>query len=316
MAPAARLHADVRGAGPAVLFLHGLPTSGRLFGPLAARLAARHTCVVVDLPGLGRSPALAGGRLDPDAIVAALEAERAARGIDAWAIVGHDAGSALAVHYAAAHPGRVTALALLAPPLFPDLEPPPLMRLLRAPVIGPLAAPAVAAVLRRALPRLLRRPDEAGRAAAAAFGQPFRGLRASQRLVRLARWGDPAVVLARTAALLPALCVPTLVVHATRDRFVGAAHAARAAAAIPGARLRRVDAGHLAPLDAPAALAKLLSAFLGAAPATARRAGCPAAAGRRVRRRQRASAVSAATRDRTRAASASGLSPHHRSAAS
>lgn len=312
--PPARLHVDVQGRGPAVLFLHGLPTSGRLFGPLAARLAARRTCVVVDLPGFGRSPALAGGRLDPDAIIAALEAERAARGIDAWAIVGHDAGSALAVHYAAAHPAHVTALALLAPPLFPDLAPPPIMRLLRAPAVGPIVAPVVAAVLRRALPRLLRRPDAAGRAAVAAFGQPFRGLRGAQRLVRLARWGDPAVVLARTAGLLPALRRPTLVVHAVHDRFVGPSHAARAAAAIPGARLRRVDAGHLAPLDAPAALAKLLAAFLDG-PAPSRRVACPAAAGR-GRRPQRASAVSAATRARTAAASASRLSPHHRSAAS
>ncbi|MFN8423087.1 MAG: alpha/beta fold hydrolase [Anaerolineae bacterium] len=71
------LHVAVTGAGPAILFLHGVPTDGRLWRPLVRRLRARHTCVVVDLPGCGRSAPLPGGRLEPVGIVQALEALRA-----------------------------------------------------------------------------------------------------------------------------------------------------------------------------------------------------------------------------------------------
>lgn len=299
------LHVVVRGRGPAVLFLHGLPTDGRLWRGVVARLAGRHTCVVVDLPGCGRSPEAAGGRLDPDAIVGALEAERRARGIPAWAVVGHDAGATVAAHYAARHAERVTGLVLLAPPLFPDLALPAAMRCLRLPVVGAVLAPVVAAALRRALPRLLRRPDAVARGTAASFAAAFRGRRGAQRLRRLARWGEPAVVLARTACLLPAIAAPTLVVAAAHDRIIGAQHARRAAAAIPGARLWRLDAGHLSPLDAPEALAQRVAAHV--AGAAGPHAG-PA--------RYRTTSVRAATRARSAAASASGLSPHHLSAVS
>ena len=44
------------GQGPAILFLHGIPTGGRLWDLVVERLQKHFTCIVVDLPGFGQSP--------------------------------------------------------------------------------------------------------------------------------------------------------------------------------------------------------------------------------------------------------------------
>lgn len=57
---------------------------------------------------------------------------------------------------------------------------------------------------------------------------------------------------------------PTLVVAGAADRFLPRAHAEAYAAGIPGARLEIVDgAGHMVPMEQPAALAALVREFLG-----------------------------------------------------
>ncbi len=258
----AGLSFTVEGNGPALLFVHGFPTSGRLWSGIVARLRTRHTCVVVDLPGCGDSPAGDGGPLDAARISDALEAVRAALGLSSWAVVGHDAGAVVAVHYAAAHPARVDALGLMAAPLFGDFMPPPVLRLLRLPLLGDVVAPALVPALLHHLPRLLRDRSRTAMATVGSFGAPFRGFAGARRFLRLARWGDPKSVLGRTAALLGSLAVPTLVVHGAHDPVIPVRFAERAATAIPGARLAVVDAGHFTPIDRPEALARELHAFL------------------------------------------------------
>jgi|HubBroStandDraft_5_1064220.scaffolds.fasta_scaffold180588_2 pimeloyl-ACP methyl ester carboxylesterase len=50
------MHFEHCGAGDAILFIHGMPTSGRLWRGITDRLQARYTCFTIDLPGLGKSP--------------------------------------------------------------------------------------------------------------------------------------------------------------------------------------------------------------------------------------------------------------------
>ncbi|MEO8083806.1 MAG: alpha/beta hydrolase [Ardenticatenales bacterium] len=307
------LHFTREGDGPVILFLHGFPTDGRLWGPLVEGLRARHTCIVVDLPGCGASPALPGGGLDPDGIVHRLEALRAGLGVGAWRIVGHDAGAVVAAHYAARHPARVEGLVLMAAPLFPDFEPPAIVRAIRRRWLGDAIAPLVVRGLQAFLATTLTRDDPRNRRIVRGFAAHYSGLAGARRFVRLARWGDPAVVLGRTAAILPTITAPTLIVHGARDAAIGLSFAERAAAAIPGARLHVEDCGHFCPLDAAGPLAVRMAAFLAGAPDRATAALIHRTV---VTRRYRATTVSAATRARTAAASASGLSPHQRSAVS
>jgi pimeloyl-ACP methyl ester carboxylesterase len=244
---------QVHGSGPPVLLLHGLPTSGRLWDPTVARLRDRFTCVVVDLPGMGDSPPLPSGSLDPDDYAAALDALREQLGIASWHVVGHDAGATIAVHYAATFPQRTQRLVLCSSPIFPELRPPVIFRLMRLPVLGDvLFAPLVCWVL---LPLVLRMMivDSRGahREIVRSFLRPFSGLRGPRRLLYIVRWGDPKVVLARTAALLPKITAPTLIVHSSNDGTLPVDFALRAAELIPDSRTSILDCGHFMPLNSP-----------------------------------------------------------------
>ena len=99
----------VAGAGPAVAFLHGNPTSSYLWRGVIPHVAGRARCLAPDLIGMGASgkPDLAYRFADH------------ARYVDAWfdaldlrdvVLVGHDWGGALAMDWAARHPDRVRGL--------------------------------------------------------------------------------------------------------------------------------------------------------------------------------------------------------------
>lgn len=267
-APRSQLAYRRSGSGPPVLFLHGYPTSRRLWDPVIAVLDSRFTCIAADLPGLGESPPLPG-RPDPDAVAREIEALRTDLGFESWSVVGHDAGAVAAVHYAAAHPRRTDRLVLISPPIFPELRPPAIFAVLRKRGLGELLAPLALLVLwKGGLRSQLDRPTPAVDEILEDFRRPFRGRGGAQRMLWLVRWGDPREVLARTAALLPRIEAPTLVLHGRRDRTVPQSYTTRAAAAIPGARAGSLDGRHFLPLDAPEALSAELAAFLaGATPA-------------------------------------------------
>lgn len=57
----AALHVERAGAGPPYLLLHGLGGEACVWEPIMERLADRHEVLAMDLPGFGRSPALADG---------------------------------------------------------------------------------------------------------------------------------------------------------------------------------------------------------------------------------------------------------------
>lgn len=101
------------GAGSPVVLCHGGPGLWDYLGDLAGLLESEHTVVRFDQRGCGRSSAHDG----PFTLVQAvddLEQVRQGLGIDRWAVVGHSWGAELALHYAARHPGRTTAVVHLA----------------------------------------------------------------------------------------------------------------------------------------------------------------------------------------------------------
>ena len=144
-----------RGSGYPVLFIHGMPTSGRLWNGIIDKLRDRFTCHAVDLPGLGKTPHVPYAPKQLELLAEQIEQIRVEHNIEKWHLVGHDAGCAIAVHYAHRFRDRVGRLALLSPALFPDLQPFYLFRLLRTPVIGEILAPAG--------PRLMTAPSDTSR---------------------------------------------------------------------------------------------------------------------------------------------------------
>ncbi|MFP5229073.1 MAG: alpha/beta fold hydrolase [Acidobacteriota bacterium] len=263
------MHVVRCGSGDPVLFIHGMPTSSRLWSGVMRRLCSSFSCYAVDLPGMGQTPRAPYGPGYLRALADQLDAVRCEHGIAKWHVVGHDAGSAVAVHYACQYAEHVERLALLSPSIFPDLRPYHLLRALRQPLLGELCAPFVQfAFWKIAMQRALA-PDDAvdnldSAEALESFYAPFAGLTGSWQFMRLLRWGKPADLLADVPAFLPRLTMPALVIHGRRDPAVPESFAHRASALLPNASLLTLDSGHFLPLNQPQAVANSLAGFFAA----------------------------------------------------
>lgn len=263
------MHVSRCGSGDPVLFIHGMPTSSRLWGGVMRRLCSRFSCFAVDLPGMGQTPRVSYGPGYFRALADQLDELRKEHGIARWHVVGHDAGSVVAVHYALYYPQHVDRLALLSPAIFPELRPYHLLRTLRQPVLGELCAPLVQfAFWKIAMQRAVATDDAAAdpdtASAVDAFYAPFAGLFGSWQFMRLLRWGRPADLLADVPQFLPRLTMPALVIHGRRDPAIPESFARRASTLMPNARLLTLDSGHFLPLNQPEAVSNSLAGFFAA----------------------------------------------------
>lgn len=105
--------ADVRGAGPAVLLLHGYPETKAMWNGIADRLAVDHTVVAADLRGYGdsakpRNASYAKRDMARDQLALMREL-----GHERFAVIGHDRGARVGHRMTLDHADAVTALAVL-----------------------------------------------------------------------------------------------------------------------------------------------------------------------------------------------------------
>jgi pimeloyl-ACP methyl ester carboxylesterase len=255
------MHLVSRGSGDPILFIHGMPTNSRLWSGIIERLHGRYTCFAVDLPGLGKSPRM---RYGPDylrQLADQIDTLRKENGIEKWHIVGHDAGSAIAVHYAHYFPERVNRMALMSPSLFPELRPFYLLQPLRQPILGEVLAPFVQAIFWKIAMHRALGEEADGDAIVEDFHTPFSGPTGPWRFMRVMRWGKPAVLLADVPAILPELLMPTLIIHGSKDVAIPEAFARRASSLIPNASMVTLDSGHFIPLHQPEFVANRLAGF-------------------------------------------------------
>lgn len=255
------LYISQRGAGHPVLFLHGIPTSSRLWGDVTQRMSGQFNCIAVDLPGLGRTPGSSHGFRDLVGLAARLDEIRIECGVERWHVVGHDGGCAIAAHYAHRFPERTERLALLSPCMLPELKPFYLFEILRKPVIGELMAPVINLLFWKVAMRLVAAGNPDLNEIVRDFEAPFAGLRGSWRLMSLLRWGNPADVLASIPALLAEIAAPTLIFHGSRDPVVPDAFARRVSDLVPDSELILLDSGHFLPLHEPRVIAQELMRF-------------------------------------------------------
>jgi pimeloyl-ACP methyl ester carboxylesterase len=251
-----------RGTGDAVLFIHGMPTSNQLWQGIIEQMCGKHTCFAIDLPGFGKTPwePYEGGYLDR--LARRIDVLRAENDIDKWHVVGHDAGSAIAVHYTHSFQERVDSLVLLSPALFPDLKPYHLLECLRKPIMGEFLAPLLSTVFWNFAMRLAARNEEgAAGLCPSSFREPFSGWKGAWSFMRVLRWGKPSEVLAHVPGILPEILVPTLIFQGLRDPAIPERFAQRAHALIPNCQLVYVDCGHFIPLNRPLFTADRLLQF-------------------------------------------------------
>lgn len=254
--------AGTRGAGAPVVFLHGFPTSGHLWGDVVAQMPAGHRIVVADLLGYGRS--------DPPgtrAVTLRAHAERTiglldALGIASACIVGHDVGGGVAQSLALDWPTRVSQLALVNSVAF-NGWPTRNVRIARAlmPLVRRLPTnwllPIVRADLERGYYDATRATHSIDK-----YQRPFNSDEGrSVFLQHLA--GLDAKETRTLGARLHEVHVPTAVIWGAHDPFLPLALGRRLADTIPGATLDVIDdARHFTPEDSPREIAQIVGRLL------------------------------------------------------
>ncbi len=128
-----------RGAGPAALFVHGLPLNGFQWRGALERLAPVRRCIAPDSMGLGYSEIPPGQDLAPEAQVEMLLALLDALGVTTVDLVGSDSGGAIAQIFVARHPDRVRTLLLTNCDVHLDSPPPALRPVIAASRAGTFA---------------------------------------------------------------------------------------------------------------------------------------------------------------------------------
>lgn len=271
-----RVHYTDRGAGPAIVFVHGLCGNLRNFAYLdMERLARSHRVIVIDRPGAGRS---VRGADSPANIYA--QARMVAQcieklGLDKPVLVGHSLGGAISLAVGLNHPHVVRRLALIAPLTHAESAPP------RA--FGGLVLPSP--LVRRLVSWTLAIPlsiISSRKAIAAVFAPetmprdfPFKG----GGLLGL----RPHVFYAASSDLVSApedlpdmerryasMTVPVDVLYGRGDRILNVKRQGEALKQkLDRVNLRIIDGGHMLPVTQPALTTDWVLAVAAAAPAYA-----------------------------------------------
>jgi len=248
-----RLHWTLEGSHdkPALVLLNSIGTDLSLWDAVVPHLLPAFRVLRLDTRGHGASDAPAGD-YSLSLLAADVAAVMDAAGVSRAAVAGVSLGGMIAMELALARPERVTALALICtsatmdPAAWQDR-------------VEKVRAGGTEAIADLAMQRFFSAGFAKAQAGVAA--------RVKQGLVAMAREGYAGAGAAiRDMALIeriPALRLPVLVVTGEHDASTPhAGHGEHLLAAIAGSKHAALDCGHLAPLEAPAALAAALRRFV------------------------------------------------------
>jgi pimeloyl-ACP methyl ester carboxylesterase len=254
-----------KGAGPAVVLLHGFASSIYTWKEVLPILARDHDVVALDLPGFGQSDCPPDLSFDEYPAVVLRLLDRL--GLARVTLVGNSMGGGVAAVVAAQSPDRVERLVLI------DAAGFNLQENKRPWPIRIVGSPPVATVLdRMPLRRLL---------VEASLRQVFfddslvTAERIDEYLVPILRPATPQAIRSLLASrslrpdavqrLLPRVTVPVLVLWGREDEWIPVADADRFALALPQARVVILDrCGHMPQEEQPAEVARLILEQTGA----------------------------------------------------
>jgi len=254
------LHVVDRGSGPVLLLLHGFPLDHTMWNAQIEALSATHRVIAPDLRGFGRSSVTRG------TVTMSMMADDLAGLLDAIGVdepvclCGLSMGGYVAWEMLRHHADRVGSLVLCDTRAVADTEEAVTGRMaMAARVLTDGTTPVVEAML----PKLFspateeRCPELVDTVKRTIFFTSPVAIAAAQQ--GMARRTDATF-------LFNQITVPTLVVVGEHDSISTVDEMRGIAQQIPGARLVIVpDAGHLSPLENPAAVSAALKDFLGEA---------------------------------------------------
>jgi pimeloyl-ACP methyl ester carboxylesterase len=255
----AELHVeDTGGAGPPIVFSHGLLWSGRMFGAQVEHLRGRYRCIAYDHRGQGRSPESATP-YDMDVLAQDAAALIEKLGVGPCHFVGLSMGGFVGMRLAIRRPELLRSLVLV--DTAADPEPRRNIPKYRAMAFvtrlfgyRPLVGTVMKIMFARAF---LTDPERA--AERRQWEQHLMELRVAPTRTAL-----EAVITRRPIeAELGKIGTPTLVVHGAEDTAIVTPRARRMADGIPGARWVTVPrAGHSSTIEEPDAVSRAIGEFL------------------------------------------------------
>lgn len=249
---AARLPEDAATGMPLVL-LHAFPLDSRMWEPVVVHLAGAARVILIDLPGLGASPLPSAGVPSLDAGADGVAAVLDRLGVRRAVVAGVSMGGYVAMALARRHADRIAGLALVDTKAEADGEEARVNRWRMAEaVLGETGTRALAPMLDTLLgpTTRIRRPGLVTSVRDRLAQAPPAGVAWSQRA--MAARPDSTAVLA-------GLAVPSAVVVGEEDGLATPASAAALTGVLADAVLTVIPgAGHLAPLEAPRAVADAL----------------------------------------------------------
>jgi 2-hydroxymuconate-semialdehyde hydrolase len=252
------------GRGPAVILIHGIPTSSYLWRNVIPSLTRDGLEVLaIDLLGYGDSDKPS----DTDLGIAA-QAERVATALQklncqGGTLVGHDIGGGVAQLMCVDHPACAERLVLIDSIAYDSFPEPSIARLKEPAWDGILGAPDfdLSKGLTKGFTRGMVHTDRITPKMIAAYERPFHGLDGRLAYLRAARALRTEELSARMGEI-EKLDIPTLIIWGADDVFQPSQYGARLATAMPRARFKKVErAGHFLPEDAPEVLAQCIADF-------------------------------------------------------
>jgi len=109
----------ITGNGPPLLLIHGWGVSYTIWRNLVPLLEEHFKLIIIELPGIGDSPALASTLLYYPASAEEIERLRQELNIEQWAILSYSVGTRVGEAYIQRYPDRVTRAVFLCPLYLP-----------------------------------------------------------------------------------------------------------------------------------------------------------------------------------------------------
>ncbi len=263
------VHYKMRGSGkPAIVLLHGFGASLFSWREVLLPLAQNHTVVAFDRPAFGLTERpLRGDWVGENPYTAEAQVRLTFSlmdrlGIEKAVIVGHSAGSAIALLAALEFPARVQALVLVDPALGSGHGGSLIRALCSVPQIrrlAPLFVRSIRSWGKRILVRSWHNSSRITEEIMAGYTKPLRAKDWDLGLLEFALAARPTKIREK----LSSIALPVLVVTGDDDRVVAPEESARLAQEMPNARLAVIPrCGHIPQEECPLAFLEAVQDFL------------------------------------------------------
>jgi pimeloyl-ACP methyl ester carboxylesterase len=258
------------GTGPVIVFAHGLLVDGTLWRKVTPLLDSDFRCVVPDLPlGSHREAMRADADLTPPGVARIVADFIEKLGLEDVTLVGNDTGGAISQLVATNHPERLGRLVLTPCDAYENFLPPAFRPLQYAAKVPGVLTAVMQSTRIRAIQRsplgfgMLISPDRIDPDVLDAWMRPYLGNVGVRRdTIKFLKTISNRYTL-EAAERLREFDRPTLIAWAPEDRFFKFKYAERLAAAIPDARLVRIENSRtFVSEDQPERLADEIGSFI------------------------------------------------------